>query len=131
MKVICQFFRSKELQAVCKFLKPFYFWNERSNHLQIFGKIGIEISQNSLENTSTGVSFLQNCRPSARDFIRKEPLAEVFPSEFWDKFRPTNLLINILRYRFLPASFQKFLETPFSQNNSEQLPLKLLFSRKF
>ena len=41
----------------------------------------LEISQNSQENTSARVSYLQ---VSACNFIKKETLAQVFSCEFWE-----------------------------------------------
>ena len=42
----------------------------------------LEISQNSQENTCTGVSFLRKLRTLACNFIKKETLAQVFSCEF-------------------------------------------------
>ena len=42
----------------------------------------LEISQNSQENTCARVSFLIKLQASARNFIKKETLAQMFSSEF-------------------------------------------------
>ena len=42
----------------------------------------LEISQNSLENTCAGVSFLIKLQVWACNFIKKETLAQVFSCEF-------------------------------------------------
>ena len=46
------------------------------------GKVFLEISQNSQENTCAGVSFLIKLQAEACNFIKKETLAQVFSYEF-------------------------------------------------
>ena len=48
-----------------------------------------KISQNSLENTCARDFFKQSCRPDACNFIKKETLAQVFLSEFWEMSKNT------------------------------------------
>ena len=46
-----------------------------------------KISQNSQENTCARVSFLIKLQASAFNFIKKETLAQVFSSEFFEIFK--------------------------------------------
>ena len=46
-------------------------------------KMFLEISQNSLENTSARVYFLIKLQASACNVIKKETLAQVFSCEFY------------------------------------------------
>ena len=47
-------------------------------------KVFLEISQNSQENICARVSFLIKLQASACKFIKKETLAQVFSSEFYE-----------------------------------------------
>ena len=65
-------------------------------------KVFLEISQNSQENTCSRVSFLISCRLKAWNFIKKETLAQVFP---------TNFLIEHLRWVLLMIQWKKTKST--------------------
>ena len=59
----------------------------RSSHQRCsIKKVFLKISQNSQENTCARVS---SCRPHARNFIKRETLAQVFSCEFCEIFKNT------------------------------------------
>ena len=55
----------------------------------VIKKVFLKISQNSQENTCTRVSFLIKLQVLARNFIKKETLAQVFSFEFCEIFKST------------------------------------------
>ena len=61
------------------------------SHLRYSVKKGVffKISQNSLENTCTRVSFVIKLQASAGNFIQKETLAQVFSREFYEILKNT------------------------------------------
>ena len=65
-----------------------------------FKKVFLKISQNSLENTCTRVSFLIKLQTQAWNFIKKDTLAQVFPCEFCEIFKST-FFIEHLRWVLL------------------------------
>ena len=77
----------------------------------------LEISQNLRENTCARISFLIKLQAEARNFIKKETLAQVFSCEFCEISKNT-FFTEHLRWLLLNQDLCKVAKCKISQNKT-------------
>ena len=103
-------------RCLSRFFSISNFWKPEAVARRCFLKRGfLEVLQNSLENTCARVPFLIKLKADARNFIKKEALAQVFYCQFFKMSK------NTFSYRTPPVA---------ASGKHSKLKIKDIFNKK-